>query len=400
MTRSSPPLLVGALVLAVFLGPRLESTASANDLPTGFDDAWDATCTSFTRLLEAEGIVGGSLMFLHDDHTETKFYGLADQETGRRVDVDTIYHWASITKTLTAIGILQMRDRGLLDLDNSVLETCPEIGSVHNPFGAMEDITLRHVLTHSAGFRNSTWPWGGDEPWHPHEPKTWSQLVAMMPYTKIHFEPGSRFSYSNPAIIFLGRTLEALSGDDYEVYVDKNIFKPLGMTRSYFDGTPYHLLEDRSNNYYVEGEKLKTNGLDFDTGVTVSNGGFNAPLPDMARYLRFLLGAESSVLARSSLDEMWDPALPIGKDGPIESSIGLTYFLLDHGGQRYIGHTGGQMGFISFFYIHPPTRTACLAAFNTLGRSKEGKPRPDTRSVLATLRLQFFESVFPLFRES
>ena len=97
-------------------------------------------------------------------------------------------------------------------------------------------------MSHAAGFRNPTWPWGGDQPWHPFEPTEWSQLVAMMPYTEILFPPGSRYSYSNPGIIFLGRAIEGLTGDDYEVYVEKNMLRPLGMRRELFDLTPYHLV--------------------------------------------------------------------------------------------------------------------------------------------------------------
>ncbi len=85
-------------------------------------------------------------------------------------------------------------------------------------------------MTHSAGFRGATWPWGGDKPWHPFEPTSWSQLVAMFPYTEVEFQPGSRHSYSNPGIIFLGIIIERLTGDDYEVYIDKNVLKPLEMT--------------------------------------------------------------------------------------------------------------------------------------------------------------------------
>src|ERR1051326_1115279 len=109
----------------------------------------------------------------------------------------------------------------------------------------------------------------------------------MMPYTEILFPPGSKYSYSNPGIIFLGRVIEKLSGDDFEVYVDKNVLKPLGMTHSYFDVSPYHLVADRSNNYEVEAGKVTANGLDFDTGITVSNGGLNAPITDMAKTVAF-----------------------------------------------------------------------------------------------------------------
>ena len=71
----------------------------------------------------------------------------------------------------------------------------------------------------------------------------------MLPYTELLFKPGSKYSYSNPGVIFLGRIIELFSGDDYEVYINKNIFMPLGMTRSFFDRAPYHLVAHRSHSY-------------------------------------------------------------------------------------------------------------------------------------------------------
>jgi hypothetical protein len=86
----------------------------------------------------------------------------------------------------------------------------------------------------------------------------------------------------------------------------------------------------------------------------------------MARYLAFLLGAvpgdsdAAAVLARKSLEEMWQPVLPAGKE-----QIGLAFFLQDKGGQRFVTHTGGQRDFITFFYVHPASGTGALGAFNS-----------------------------------
>ena len=124
---------------------------------------------------------------------------------------------------------MQLRDRGLLSLDDPVVKYVPELRLAHNPFGDIAQVKIRHLMSHSAGFRASTWPWGGDKPWHPFEPTSWEQLVAMLPYTDVQFAPGSKYSYSNPGVIFLGRIIQLLSGDDYEVYVAKNILMPLGM---------------------------------------------------------------------------------------------------------------------------------------------------------------------------
>jgi len=227
----------------------------------------------------------------------------------------------------------------------------------------------------------------------------------MIPYTQIHFEPGSRYSYSNPGIVFLGRIIELLSGDDYEVYVDKNILKPLRMYDTYFDRTPCHLLRYRSNNYYVEDGEITANGLDFDTGITVSNGGLNSPITDMIKYLAFLAGVPAEreryaeILARESLEEMWHPIVEVHVDSATgtRSQMGLTYFLLEHGDLDVIGHTGGQLGFISFFYVDPLTGAAAIAANNTLGIAGEGDLKPDTRRVMAEVQGMLFERVFPLF---
>ena len=92
----------------------------------------------------------------------------------------------------------------------------------------------------------------------------------MMPYTQIEFEPGSRFQYSNPGIVFLGRTLEAATGDVFESYVEKNLFRPLGMTTAYFDSTPWHLERHRSQNYRIVANAPVPNG-DFRATIRLDD---------------------------------------------------------------------------------------------------------------------------------
>ncbi|MEO6594510.1 MAG: serine hydrolase domain-containing protein [Planctomycetota bacterium] len=357
-------MLTASLSLFAFL------TASPQDPPFDVAAAWASVAKALHTECEAAGVVGGSLMFVKGNEVlGFESHGFADRDGKRAVDRDTNFHWASCTKTFTGIAIMQLRDRGKLRLDHSIVDFVPELRLVRNPFGKMEDITLTHLMSHSSGFRGATWPWGGDKPWHPHEPTQWSQLVAMMPYTEIEFAPGSKFSYSNPGIVFLGRTIELLSGDDYEVYMEKNVLRPLGMSRTYFDVTPYHLQRYRSHSYSGKGDSAKDLGPDFDTGITVSNGGLNAPLTDMAKYLAFLLGAvppdgdAANVLARSSLEAMWKPVVPTSSTGG--QHMGLTFFVEEQQGTRIASHTGGQRDFVTFFYVHPASGTGALGAFNT-----------------------------------
>ncbi len=371
-TRSIPVRALATCCLALVCRPcaQAEPSLSTGGNEFDFDQNWREVVAEFHAGCERQGIVGASLMFVEGDQVRgLATHGFADRAGERAVDADTIYHWASITKTFTAIAVLQLRDRGRLRLDQPILDFVPELRHCHDPEGWLPGITLRHLLSHSAGFRSPTWPWGGDQPWHPHEPTGFEQLVAMMPYTAVEFAPGSRFQYSNPGIVFLGRAIEELTGDDYEVHVDKNLLRPLGMQRSYFDVTPWHLQGHRSHSYRSNGKDTEDLGPDFDTGVTVSNGGLNAPLPDMARYLAFLLGATgddqdaAAVLARASLEEMWQPILPTSASGV--EQMGLCFFLQEHGGSPFVTHTGGQRSFVTFFYVHPASGTGALGAFNT-----------------------------------
>lgn len=340
---------------------------------------------NFEDELRKGGIVGSSFYFIRDNQVIGKeFYGRAHDEERRQVDEETIFHWASITKTFTGIAIMQLRDRGMLRLDDPVIKYLPELKAVHNPYGEMGEITIEHLLSHSAGFRNPTWTWRTKE-WQPFEPERWEQLVAMMPYTEILFKPGTKFSYSNPAIIYLGRVIELLSKEDYEIYVDKNILKPLEMHHTYFDTTPPHLLKYRSHSYYVRDGQRRPARFDAATGITVSNGGLNAPLPDMVKYLNFLIGDEKKqtaytvVLKRSSLEEMWRPRHKAAGDFTQgwmneDTSVGLSFFIDTVAGERYVGHNGDQNGFKSYMSLCPGKRAASLLVFNT-------ETRPTTNGV-------------------
>ena len=163
----------------------------------------------FDAVLKQRGVVGGGFALVRGQGpTKTIAFGEARGETHQLVDDATAYNWASITKTMTAIAILQLRDHGKLSLDDPAVRYVPELRQVHDAFGSIDTITIRHLLTHSAGFRNPTWPWDCDDAsncdWQPFEPTRWSQVAAMLPYTHIAFASGTRWSYSNLGYVFLG----------------------------------------------------------------------------------------------------------------------------------------------------------------------------------------------------
>ena len=368
---------------------------------------------AFDAYVKSDSIVGASVLVLSGGRVSARHdYGWADRALNQRTDTNAIYHWASITKTLTAIAIMQLRDRGRLTLEDKITTWVPELRQIHDPSGtgAIDRITIRMLLGHSAGFQNGTWPYGRGRPWEPFEPTRWEQLVAMMPYQQLLFDPDTRYGYSNPGFIYLARVIESVTGDAWQTYIQKNIFAPLGLTRSYFGVTPYHLAPYRSNNYTLVAdstgrESVVANGRDFDPGITIPNGGWNAPLGDLAKYLMFLAGSSrpegwarpatalkgsvspspgfslgntrndstilsfTTVLSRASLEEMWrarfSASEPVATDEAHPDSVGLSFFVLWRGGRRFVGHTGHQAGFRSFFYLDPQNGTAVVAVFNT-----------------------------------
>lgn len=365
-----------ACLITVILA--ITDTATSANATAQQPASWQNVEQLFTAYADSDHVVGATIVYVKNGRIVSRHdTGIADR--GVPIDDQTIYHWGSITKTLTAISIMQLRDRGKLSLDDRIIRYVPELRQLHDPFNMIDSITIRMLLSHTAGFQNGTWPYGSSKEWEPFEPTSWSQLVAMMPYQQLVFKPGSRYGYSNPGFIYLARVIEQITGDPWESYVQKNIFAPLDLDRSYFRTTPYFLAAHRSHNYYIQkdsagGLRTVDNGADFDTGITTPNGGWNAPFGDLVKYVSFLSYATSDtrarsdvVLKRSTLAEMWTPVMLMaqGYEASPEQSVGLSFFVVKRGGVTLLGHTGSQAGFHSFMYFNPVNGSAVIAAFNS-----------------------------------
>lgn len=362
LTRRSP-LLVSLAALPFALAG--QQPAPAN---------WRAAATEMDRYAQADSTVGAALVFVRDGRITNEHYiGWADRAARVPADRGTIWHWGSITKTLTAVGAMQLVERGRLDLAAPGTRWVPELRRIHNPFGAMDDVTVRMLMSHSSGLPSGTWPWSRGESWEPFEPTEWSQLVAMMPYMKLAFAPGARYNYSNPAIVYVARIIEQITGDPWQGYIFKNLFAPLSLHESSFGATPWHLADRRSHNYHLEksdnGIAVRDGGTDFDPGATIPNGGWNAPISDIAIWASFLTGSSDRdtqarydrLLPRRTLESMWQPIVRVNA----EEEMGLSFFVRAQGAQRLIGHTGTQGGFRSFMWLDPAARTAVIGVVNT-----------------------------------
>jgi CubicO group peptidase (beta-lactamase class C family) len=356
---------------------------------------WSAAVAVLDSFVTADSVVGAALVLVRDGRIVAEHYhGWANLEERVAADRGTIWHWGSITKTLTAVAVMQQRERGRLSLEDPATKWLPELRQIHNPYGSMDDVTIRMLLSHSSGLPVGTWPWTRGESWEPFEPTRYEQLVAMMPYQRLAFAPGTEYRYSNPAFLYLARIVELITNDPWQGYVQKNIFAPIGLTESSFGTTPYHLAPRRSHGYTVlrngSGDVVRDNGADFDPGITIPNGGWNAPVSDLALWAEFLMGSSPPsrqgrydvVLPRDALESMWRPVIA-ADDG---EEMGLSFFMRGTGSDRVIGHTGTQGGFRSFLWISPASRTAVIGVVNTSNEVAPDKSDAGFREVMTSAR--------------
>src|SRR6266567_2895213 len=275
ITREAPRRVAMLLVVIITLACLGQLNArSAKDPSTRPSTEDREFAVAFDKYVQDDSIVGAAFVLVKDGQArEWHFVGMADREANQPVDQNTIFHWGSITKTLTAVAVMQLRDRHSISLDDSITKYVPELNRIHSDYGPVSQVTLKQLLSHTAGFQGATWPYRDDtKPWQPFEPTEWAQLVAMMPYQELAFKPGSKYGYSNPAFIYLARVIERVSGISYQTYVQRNILTPLGMSHSYFNLTPARWAKDRSNNYTITldangHESVTANGREFDTGI-------------------------------------------------------------------------------------------------------------------------------------
>jgi CubicO group peptidase (beta-lactamase class C family) len=174
------------------------------------------------------------------------------------------------------------------------------------------------------------------------------------------------------------------------VYVQKNIWTPLGLTRSFVGTSPYHLAGLRAASYTVHEDsgrvRTDANPREFDPGITIPNSGWNAPIGDLVAYVAFLTHADGGdsavarrfdgVLPHATLEEMWRPIVPLTPGGSLDEAFGLSFYLYRRGATTVVGHTGEQSGFRSFVYFDPASTTAVIGVLNT---TNEARPEASNR---------------------
>jgi D-alanyl-D-alanine-carboxypeptidase/D-alanyl-D-alanine-endopeptidase len=320
----------------------------------------DAASAAFAEQERIPGLALGIVQAGRLVHATT--VGLADREAGRRVKAGTAFRIASMTKNMTALAILSLRDRGWLQLDAPLAHYVPQFAAVKPATRDSAPVTVRHLLTHTAGFVT-------DDPWG-------DRVLGMTPAaldTVIatgHLfarPPGLAFEYSNLGYALLGRVLTNVSGEPYQAYMRRTFLEPLGMAHTTFDAPAAAARGDYAFGYRLDGETWSRERIEPD-GEVGAMGGLATTVPDYARYVSFLLSAwpareepESGPVRRSSVREMvlWHAppfapeTVPGARAGqPSAYGYGLTHTADALLGMR-IHHAGGLPGYGSHVLMLP-----------------------------------------------
>jgi CubicO group peptidase (beta-lactamase class C family) len=295
-------------------------------------------------------------------------HGVADVESKEPITEDTVFRIGSITKTFTAIAVMQLWERGLVDLDapaNDYLRTFRLI-----PAKPSFRPTVRHLLTHTAGI--GYWRrlsdllqpgvGSGDRAGRSGAPPLGEYYRRGLP---VEVEPGTKWAYSNHGFAALGQIVEDVSGQPFEDYARERIFEPLGM-----DHTDL-VRSERVGSRLATGYVLRSRGLKpvADREVpTPGGGGMYSTTADLARYIaalqRIYAGRQDLVLKPETLASMFQPHFQLDPRLP---GMGLAFELGEEGGHETIGKTGIVSGFHSAIVLAPEVRIGVVVLSNTGG---------------------------------
>lgn len=279
---------------------------------------------------------GGTVLF-------DRAYGSADLEWGIPNGPTTRFRIASLTKQFTAAGILLLEARGRLRLSDPVARHLPDAPA------AWRDVTLFHLLTHTAGIPNLTA--FADFPARKREDATPDTLIARFRDRPLDFAPGSAHRYSNSGYILLGRVLERASGQPYGAFVREQLLAPLGMADTGVDSTTA-ILPRRARGYRVAGGTLEHADY-LSMTLPFAAGNLYSTTPDLLRWQRALFGGR--VVSRSALARMTTPF----RD---DYALGLSVFPQD--GHTVIRHGGGIDGFAAAMAYYPDADVTVIVLSN------------------------------------
>ena len=371
-----------ALVLLFIATPHLHAAPTGYALP-GLE-AFDA---EMTALMEKWNIPGASLAVAKDGRLLLAHgYGVANKETGELVQPTHLFRLASLAKTITAVAILQLVETGKLNLDDKVLPILGEIGPrpevISDP--RVRDITIRHLLQHSAGFDRAT---VGDPVSMPRIAEAAGRQGGPFPPNcqtvlrdslerQLQFAPGDRYAYSNVGYCILGQVVERVTGISFERYAREKILAPSGANRMQISRTvdtgegevTYHDHAEAPLVLAVPGYNRTMTARPYGMlplEALSSVGGWSGTPVD---YLRFLLAIDGQrgnpLLNTSTFAVLTDNRIPVRAGNANSAFYGLGVFIRPISNSIIWWHDGSQPGAFSFF-VRRPEGYSWVVAFNS-----------------------------------
>jgi CubicO group peptidase (beta-lactamase class C family) len=282
------------------------------------------------------GIPGLSVAIAHEGGLLfANGYGFADIENFVSAKADTVYRLASISKTITAVVILQLAEQGRLDLDDRVRQHCPAFPEKRWP------VTVRQLLGHQGGIRHYR---DGERPMT-RRFESIEEALDLFKDDPLEFEPDTGILYSTYGYTLLGCAVEGATGRLFAEVVREAVFRPAGMTRTQADDVRL-LIPNRARGYTRDGQGTLVNSALADMSYKVPGGGLAGTAPDVARFgLALVSGA---LLAPDSWEAM--RTLQRTRGGRARGQ-GLGLVLEEHEGRLEVWKDGGQAGVSTLLYL-------------------------------------------------
>ena len=262
-------------------------------------------------------------------------FGFANAKNKIPATADTVYRVGSVSKLFTDIAVMQLVEKGKLDLDAPVTQYLPEFKPT-NPFS--KQITLRQLMTHRSGLvreppvgnyfddRNSSLP----------------EMVASLNTTSLIYEPETRIKYSNAAIAVVGYILQQTQKEPFAKYLQEKLLEPMGMKKSSFEPKEA-LMRDLAHAVMWSYHGREFDAPAFELGISPA-GCMYSTASDLAHFMTILFAAgdNAPIIKKPTLEQMWTQQFdkPDAKD-----SFGIGFHLTEFEGHRRVGHNGAIYGF-------------------------------------------------------
>jgi serine beta-lactamase-like protein LACTB len=308
-----------------------------------------------SKFMSTTHVPGLSIAVVENGELEwTAGFGSADMENNVPASEHTLFRLGSISKSLTAVGAMQLSERGQLDLDAPVQKYCPAFPQKSAP------ITTRLVMGHLAGIRHYK-SGSQDDPEVGNTRHFDDPIQAGLDFFKsdaLLSEPGKQFHYSTQGYTLVGCVMQGASGEKYVQFMHRNVFVPAAMEHTQSDDR-FAIIPYRTR-FYQKTESGTVQNADFlDSSYKIPGGGWLSSAQDMGQFEVAILA--NKLMKPATRDLMWTPLKPAeGK----ANGYALGWGTFEENGVRYVGHSGGQQGTSTDFLIAPEKRAGVVVLTN------------------------------------